>query len=68
MEKVFALVRLRFELLAMYAEAIQKPKKIIAFPSILAETRSIARNLGIVEECWPKKTAARDLALVIPQS
>ena len=68
LEKVFALVRLWFELRAVHAETLQKPLEIIAFPSILAETRSTARNLGIVEECWPKKTAARDLALVVPES
>ena len=64
----FPLVRLWSELRTIPTENLQKLLENIVFLSILAGTRSAARNLGIPQICCGKKTAARDLHDMLPQS
>ena len=45
----FPLVCLGVELRTMHTATLQRPLENIAFPSILAGTRSTARNLGIAQ-------------------
>ena len=64
----FPLVRLWSELRTIPTETLQKPLGNITFLSILAGTRSAARNLGIAQIRRVKRTAARDLNNMLPQS